>query len=146
MLNGDSLRGILSFIPVFIFIAILIFSIPLTLLVAKVHMIGVVVNYLDLNKAHLALISILSKKEGGKSYADIIVERIVKGQSFDGLKIDRLLEKMGFDCYRVYVKEGNIAIAEKSCDGGKTVKSEVKVPLPNLEYKTLILEVGSKVD
>ena len=129
-------------IMAFIFTAMIIGSIPLTLLYAKIHLYGRIEDYVDINKARLALISLISKTKNGKSYGDIIVEKLINQEGFDELEIDDLLEKMGFRCYKFYIEEDDLVVVEKKCEEKKLIGAKMKVPLPDLNYKTIVLEVG----
>jgi len=109
-----------------------------SLVVMRYNVMTHVLTQIHNNQAEFALLSLLSAKEGDKSYSEILVEKIVKNED---INMKPLIEPFGFNCYKVYIKEYNKILAEKEC---REIKASAKteLPLPNGKHCTLVLEVG----
>lgn len=121
--------------------------IPLTVMIGtyimqtqtKVHLFSHVVTQVYTNKAQLAILSILSKTREGELYSWIIVKDLEKSNEIS-LDFNKLMQKLGFNCYKIYVKEIDKVLAQ-SDECKLSSFAETKIPLSN-RYYTLLVGVG----
>jgi hypothetical protein len=106
----------------------------------RIHLFSHVVTQVYTNKAQLALLSILSKTRGNELYSWIIVKDLERSSEVS-IDFNNLMQELGFDCYKIYIKEINKVLAQSN-ECKLSSFAETKIPLSNKKYYTLSIGVG----
>ncbi|RLI73187.1 hypothetical protein DRP04_16080 [Archaeoglobales archaeon] len=135
------MKGGAWFVLAFVAVAFISFAVGMFVSIPflRYNLVSHIVTQIEMNKAEMALLTLLSLRENGGDYAELLAEKAMKNETMD---LDKVFYEMGVECFRLYVKETNNVIDEMTCnDKEETYAAMTTIPLPNKKHLTLVLEV-----